>query len=204
MLTTEGYDIVGGSQRPGRCVGRRRRAAAMMKATRSPRPICAAARRSATPFASTASPATSTRTPNSTGRPSASPSPASPTTTPARPIRRSCWSAASATLCLLDGKWETIGSGSHVDEERRSERLQLLRPDLPTVRLSPSGADATRTKFALQSTIEFGAPAFRQLSHRLCRNQGRNLQECLSRLLHRPAAAETVARPCRHRRAIPR
>jgi vitamin B12 transporter len=61
----------------------------------------------------------------------------------------------SATLSLLDGKWETIGSASYVDEERRNEGFSF-----PGGAPSPSGADATRTKFALQSTIKFGAPGF--------------------------------------------
>ena len=75
---------------------------------------------------------------------------------------------ASATLSLLDGRWETIGSASYVDEERRGEGTSfpfLLGPTLPTpaqlnVPLDANGADATRAKFALQSTLEFGAPAF--------------------------------------------
>ncbi|HEY7800749.1 MAG TPA: TonB-dependent receptor [Hyphomonadaceae bacterium] len=61
----------------------------------------------------------------------------------------------SATLSLLDGGWETIASASYVDEERRNEGFSF-----PTGAPSPSGADASRTKFALQSTIEFGAPGF--------------------------------------------
>jgi vitamin B12 transporter len=61
----------------------------------------------------------------------------------------------SAMLSLLDGKWETIGSASYVDEERRNEGFSF-----PSGASSPSGADATRTKFALQSTIEFGVPGF--------------------------------------------
>ena len=75
---------------------------------------------------------------------------------------------ASATLSLLDGKWETIGSASYVDEERRSSfsNFPYLMPgQVPTADdlddpVSPSGADASRTKFTLQSTYEFGAPGF--------------------------------------------
>lgn len=73
---------------------------------------------------------------------------------------------ASATLSLLDGKWETTGAASYLDEERRSTASNfpfLLPGQAPTADdlddpLSPSGADATRTKFSLQSTYEFGAP----------------------------------------------
>lgn len=73
---------------------------------------------------------------------------------------------ASATLSLLDGKWETTGAASYLDEERRSTVSNfpfLLPGQAPTADdlddpLSPSGADATRTKFSLQSTYEFGAP----------------------------------------------
>lgn len=75
---------------------------------------------------------------------------------------------ASATLSLLDGKWETTGAASYLDEERRSTVSNfpfLLPGQAPTADdlddpLSPSGADATRTKFSLQSTYEFGAPGF--------------------------------------------
>ncbi len=75
---------------------------------------------------------------------------------------------ASATLSLLDGKWITTGSASYLDEERRSAftNFPFLLPgqvptadDLDDPALS-SGADATRTKFTLQSTYEFGAPGF--------------------------------------------
>ncbi|MDP3737109.1 MAG: TonB-dependent receptor [Hyphomonadaceae bacterium] len=75
---------------------------------------------------------------------------------------------ASTTLSLLDGRWETVGSASYVDEKRRGKGTSfpfLTGPALPTpaqlnVPMSSSGADATRTKLALQSTIEFGAPSF--------------------------------------------
>ncbi|MEQ1610830.1 MAG: TonB-dependent receptor [Hyphomonadaceae bacterium] len=71
---------------------------------------------------------------------------------------------ASATLSLMDGKWETTASASHVDEKRRSSSSNfpfLLPGQVPTADdlddpLSSSGADATRTKFTLQSTYEFG------------------------------------------------
>lgn len=61
----------------------------------------------------------------------------------------------SATLSLLDGKWQTIGSASYVDDERRDDGISF-----PSGSPSPSGRDSTRTKFALQSTFEFGAPGF--------------------------------------------
>lgn len=75
---------------------------------------------------------------------------------------------ASATLSLLDGRWETIASASHVDEKRRGEGTNFPffpGPALPTPAdlddpTIANGADATRTKFALQSTLEFGAPTF--------------------------------------------
>jgi len=71
---------------------------------------------------------------------------------------------ASATLSLMDGKWEMTASASHVDEKRRSSSSNfpfLLPGQVPTADdlddpLSSSGADATRTKFTLQSTYEFG------------------------------------------------
>ncbi len=73
---------------------------------------------------------------------------------------------ASATLSLLDGKWETTGSASYVDERRRgsSSNFPFLLPgQTPTADdlddpLSLNGADSTRTKFTLQSTYEFGGP----------------------------------------------
>ncbi len=76
---------------------------------------------------------------------------------------------ASGTLSLMDGKWETIGAASYVDEERRSRLTDfpfLFGPPVPTpaqllqIPLSRSGSDATRTKLSLQSTYEFGAPGF--------------------------------------------
>jgi vitamin B12 transporter len=75
----------------------------------------------------------------------------------------------SATLSLLDGRWETIASASHLGEQRRNEGTGFPffpGPGLPTpaelaaINLSPAGADTTRTKAALQSTFEFGAPGF--------------------------------------------
>ncbi|MEQ1607440.1 MAG: TonB-dependent receptor [Hyphomonadaceae bacterium] len=73
---------------------------------------------------------------------------------------------ASASLSLMDGKWETTGAASYVDEQRRSTSSNfpfLLPGQVPTAGdlddpLSLSGADATRTKFTLQSTYEFGGP----------------------------------------------
>ncbi|HOZ26279.1 MAG TPA: TonB-dependent receptor [Hyphomonadaceae bacterium] len=75
---------------------------------------------------------------------------------------------ASATLDLLDGKWLTTASASYLDEERRSAFTNfpfLLPGQAPTADdlddpASPSGADASRTKFTLESTYEFGAPGF--------------------------------------------
>lgn len=73
----------------------------------------------------------------------------------------------SGTLNLLDGKWQTVVSGSYVDETRRNTSTSFpffTGPTLPAdapatlaaVTLDKAGADATRTKFALQSTYEFG------------------------------------------------
>ncbi len=76
----------------------------------------------------------------------------------------------SGTLTLMDGRWVTIGSASHVHEERRGWGTSFpffSGPALPTptqlasVRLSPSGANAERTKFAVQSTFEFGPDSFK-------------------------------------------
>ena len=80
--------------------------------------------------------------------------------------QRQFLAGASATLSLLDGKWKTTGSASYLDEERRSSFTNfpfLLPGQVPTADdlddpAVPSGADATRTKFTLQSTYEFGAP----------------------------------------------
>ncbi|RYG35084.1 MAG: TonB-dependent receptor [Burkholderiales bacterium] len=75
---------------------------------------------------------------------------------------------ASATLDLLDGKWITKASASYLDEERRSTTTgfpfylpgQIPTPVSLAVPLNSSGADASRTKFTLESTYEFGAPGF--------------------------------------------
>jgi vitamin B12 transporter len=78
---------------------------------------------------------------------------------------------ASGTLSLLDGKWETVASASRVDESRRGAFINFpffAGPTLPpnaaailaNVPFDISGTDAARTKFTLQSTLEFGAPAF--------------------------------------------
>jgi vitamin B12 transporter len=76
--------------------------------------------------------------------------------------------AGSGTLSLLDGKWETIGSASFTRDERRGDATSFpffLPGVTPTpaqlaVTLDPNGADATRAKFALQSTYEFGVDGF--------------------------------------------
>lgn len=80
--------------------------------------------------------------------------------------------AGSATLSLLDGRWETIFSASYQDEERRGQSTSfpyadpVFGPPAPTaaalaaINLSPSGADSTRTKATLQSTFEFGSDGF--------------------------------------------
>ncbi|HOY76248.1 MAG TPA: TonB-dependent receptor [Hyphomonadaceae bacterium] len=76
---------------------------------------------------------------------------------------------ASATLSLLDGAWNTILSGSYVDEERRGGGTNfpfVSGPPAPTAAavailgVSPYGTNASRQKFALQSTYEFGGPGF--------------------------------------------
>ena len=79
---------------------------------------------------------------------------------------------ASGTLSLLDGKWNTVLSGSYVDEERRGGGTdypyadEFFGPPAPsssvvaTLPVSPYGTDAKRTKFSLQSTYEFGGPGF--------------------------------------------
>lgn len=78
---------------------------------------------------------------------------------------------ASARLDLMDGKWRTIASASHVGEKRRSTSTSFpffAGPTLPgnaaalmaAARLDPSGANATRTKYALQSTLAFGNDGF--------------------------------------------
>lgn len=77
----------------------------------------------------------------------------------------------SGTLNLLDGKWQTVVSASYVDEKRRSTSTSFpffAGPTLPAdaaaqmaaATLDPSGANATRTKYALQSTYEFGSDGF--------------------------------------------
>ncbi len=77
----------------------------------------------------------------------------------------------SGTLNLLDGKWQTVLSASHVDEKRRSTSTSFpffSGPTLPAnaaaqmaaVTLDRSGANATRTKYGLQSTFEFGSDSF--------------------------------------------
>lgn len=75
----------------------------------------------------------------------------------------------SGTLSLMDGKWITVGSASYVDEHRKGAGTSfpfLTGPALPTaaqlaaVTLDPSGTDATRRKFALESTYQFGGPDF--------------------------------------------
>ncbi len=76
---------------------------------------------------------------------------------------------ASGTLTLMDGKWETIGSASYLDEQRRnriSDFPFIFGPPVPSPAallqypVFTSGADSTRTKVMLQSTYEFGAPGF--------------------------------------------
>lgn len=79
---------------------------------------------------------------------------------------------ASATLSLLEGKWNTVLSGSYVNEERRGGGTNfpyadpVFGPPAPTAAqvaaliVSPYGTDASRQKFALQSTYEFGGPGF--------------------------------------------
>lgn len=77
----------------------------------------------------------------------------------------------SGTLNLMDGKWQTVASASYVDEKRRSTSTSFpffAGPALPpnaagqmaAVMLDPSGANATRTKYGLQSTYEFGSDGF--------------------------------------------
>lgn len=79
---------------------------------------------------------------------------------------------ASATLSLADGKWNTVLAGSYVDEERRGGGTNFpyadafFGPPPPTpavvanLPVSPYGTDASRTKYSLQSTYEFGGPGF--------------------------------------------
>ncbi len=77
----------------------------------------------------------------------------------------------SGALNLMDGDWLTIASLSYVDEKRRSTSTSFpffTGPMLPAgagaslaaVALDPSGANATRTKYAIQSTLTFGGEGF--------------------------------------------
>lgn len=77
----------------------------------------------------------------------------------------------SGTLSLMDGAWETVFSASYVDEKRRNSFTNFpfltgptLSPanlaDIASATVDPSGADATRTKLAIQSTYQFGGPGF--------------------------------------------
>ncbi|MFT3725443.1 MAG: TonB-dependent receptor [Hyphomonadaceae bacterium] len=77
----------------------------------------------------------------------------------------------SGTLNLMDGKWQTVLSASYVDEKRRSTSTSFpffAGPALPAnataqmaaVTLDRSGANASRTKYGLQSTFEFGSDGF--------------------------------------------
>lgn len=76
----------------------------------------------------------------------------------------------SATLDPFDGFWETTLSASHVDESRRNLTTNfpfLLGPPVPSpadllgVTLDESGADSTRTKVGILSTLRFGDAGFR-------------------------------------------
>ncbi len=77
---------------------------------------------------------------------------------------------ASATIDPFDGVWETTFSASHVDESRRNFTTNfpfLLGPPVPSpadlllVTLDPSGADSTRTKYGVLSTLRFGGDGLR-------------------------------------------
>lgn len=77
----------------------------------------------------------------------------------------------SGAVNLMDGKWQTIASASYVDEKRRNTSTSFPffnGPTLPAnaaaqmaaATLDRSGANATRTKYGLQSTFEFGSDGF--------------------------------------------
>ena len=77
---------------------------------------------------------------------------------------------ASATIDPFDGFWETTLSASHVDESRHNFTTNfpfLLGPPVPSpadlllVSLDESGADSTRTKFGVLSTLRFGGEGLR-------------------------------------------
>jgi vitamin B12 transporter len=76
----------------------------------------------------------------------------------------------SAIIDPFDGFWETTLSASHVDESRRNFTTNfpfLVGPPVPSpadllaVTLDPSGADSTRTKFGVLSTLRFGGEGLR-------------------------------------------
>lgn len=77
---------------------------------------------------------------------------------------------ASATIDPFDGFWETTLSASHVDESRRNFTTNfpfIPGPPVPSpaalllVPLDESGADSTRTKFGVLSTLRFGDEGLR-------------------------------------------
>ena len=76
----------------------------------------------------------------------------------------------SAIFDPFDGFWETTFSASHVDESRRNFTTNfpfILGPPVPSpsdllaVTLDESGADSTRTKFGILSTLRFGDDGLR-------------------------------------------